>query len=466
RRLGVIYPYEILRMLEGSEEKQHPLHRDLRAGTFQELDLNERNQLVPVHRAYGENRAGVVVGILSHATTKIPEGMKRVWIASDPTMSMGALAEPECRRILSALELAEREQLPIEWLPVSAGARISMDSGTENLDWTARVLKKIVQFTQDGGQIHVIVAGVNVGAQSYWNAEATMLMHTKGILILTTEGSMVLTGKKALEYSGGVSAEDERGIGGFSRVMGPNGQAQYVARDLGEAYAILFNYYRYSYIVPGESAVRGFSTQDAKQRSILDSAYREATEDFKTVGEIFEDATNPGRKKPFAIREVMAALVDQDDTPLERFQHMRHAETAVVWDAHVGGIPVSLIGFESRPTPRRGRVPMDGPDTWMGGTLFPQSSKKVAWGINMASSSRPVVVLANLSGFDGSPESLRKLQLEMGAEIGRAVVNFQGAFVFVVIGRYHGGAYVVFSKALNPELTAFALEGTYASVIG
>jgi hypothetical protein len=38
----------------------------------------------------------------------------------------------------------------------------------------------------------------------------------------------------------------------------------------------------------------------------------------------------------------------------------------------------------------------------------------------------PAVILANLSGFDGSPESMRKLQLEYGAEIARAVVNFSG----------------------------------------
>ena len=50
------------------------------------------------------------------------------------------------------------------------------------------------------------------------------------------------------------------------------------------------------------------------------------------------------------------------------------------------------------------------------------------------------------------------LQLEYGAEIGRAVVNFQGPIVFVVISRYHGGAFVVFSKALNPRMTALAVE--------
>ena len=76
------------------------------------------------------------------------------------------------------------------------------------------------------------------------------------------------------------------------------------------------------------------------------------------------------------------------------------------------------------------------------------------------------MVLANLSGFDGSPESMRTLQLEYGAEIGRAIVNFEGPIVFCVISRYHGGAFVVFSKALNPTMTVLALEGSYASVLG
>jgi acetyl-CoA carboxylase carboxyltransferase component len=116
--------------------------------------------------------------------------------------------------------------------------------------------------------------------------------------------------------------------------------------------------------------------------------------------------------------------------------------------------------------PRRGFPPTDGPDTYTAGTLFPRSSKKTARAINAASGNRPLVVLANLSGFDGSPESMRKLQLEYGAEIGRAIVNFRGPIVFCVISRYHGGAFVVFSKALNPSMTVLALEGSFASVLG
>ena len=94
------------------------------------------------------------------------------------------------------------------------------------------------------------------------------------------------------------------------------------------------------------------------------------------------------------------------------------------------------------------------------------SSKKTARAINTASGNRPLVVLANLSGFDGSPESLRKMQLEYGAEIGRAIVNFAGPIVFCVVSRYHGGAFVVFSGALNDNMEVVAVEGSFASVIG
>jgi len=145
---------------------------------------------------------------------------------------------------------------------------------------------------------------------------------------------------------------------------------------------------------------------------------------------------------------------------------MADADTAVVLDARLGGHSVCVLGIESKPVPRPGFPPTDGPDTYTAGTLFPQSSRKAARAINAASGNRPVVVLANLSGFDGSPESMRKLQLEYGAEIGRAIVNFVGPIVFVVISRYHGGAFVVFSKRLNANMTVLALEGSFASVIG
>ena len=464
RQRGLIYPYEIIKMLT-------PALDDTRAefppGDFVEHDLDPEGHLVPVDRPYGQNKANIIVGVIRNFTTKYPEGMMRVMLLGDPSKDLGALAEPECQRIIAALDLAEEMGVPLEWFPISAGAKISMESGVENMDWIARVLRRLIEFTQAGCEVNLLVNGINVGAQPYWNAEATMLMHTRGILVMTPKAAMVLTGKRALEYSGSISAEDNQGIGGYDRIMGLNGQAQYWARDIDEACHILMRHYEHTYLAPGERFPRRAATIDPLDRDVQVHPHGNGQDNgFTRVGEIFSDQTNPARKKSFDIRKVMMAVVDQDHAPLERWPGMRAAEIAVIWDAHLGGYPVCLIGIESRPVPRLGFVPADGPDQWTAGTLFPLSSKKVARAINAASHNRPVVILANLSGFDGSPESMRKLQLEYGAEIGRAVVNFKGPMIFCVISRYHGGAYVVFSRALNQQLEVVALEGTYASVIG
>jgi acetyl/propionyl-CoA carboxylase alpha subunit/acetyl-CoA carboxylase carboxyltransferase component len=454
RRRGTVYPYELVPLLM----------RD--GGSFTEYDLDEDGRLVPVERAYGANSAGIVVGVVRTITDRYPEGMTRVVLLGDPTRALGAIAEPESVRIMRALDLAEEMAVPVEWLAVSAGAKISMDSGTENMDWISRVLRRLITFTQARGEVNVVVAGINVGAQPYWNAEATMLLHTRGILVMTPDSAMVLTGKQALDYSGGVSAEDNFGIGGYDRIMGPNGQAQYWAEDLAAACEVLFAHYEHTYVAPGERFPRQAPTTDPVDRDVRTYAHPTTNSDFRVVGDIFSMQTNPERKKPFDIRTVMRAVADQDHPPLERWADMADAQSAVVFDAHVGGYPVTILGIESRSLLRRGFLPADGPDQWTAGTLFPRSSKKLARALNAASGNRPVVVLANLSGFDGSPESLRNLQLEYGAEIGRSVVNFDGPIVFCVVSRYHGGAFVVFSGTLNDTMEVIAVEGSYASVIG
>ncbi|MER6945808.1 biotin carboxylase N-terminal domain-containing protein [Nonomuraea sp. NPDC000554] len=453
-RRGNVYPYELTGLLAGPE------------GGFVEHDLDEHGALVPVDRPKGKNSAAIIAGVVTTPTERHPEGVTRVVLLGDPTKALGALSEPECSRVIAALDLAERMRVPLEWFALSAGARISMTSGTENMDWVAAALKRIVTFTQDGGEINIVVAGITVGAQPYWNAEATMLMHTRGILVMTPDSTMVLTGKQALDFSGGVSAEDNFGIGGYDRVMGPNGQAQYWAPNLPAARDVLMAHYDHTYVVPGETTPRRAHTIDPVDRDVSEFPHAIAGSDFTTVGQIFSAEHNPDRKKPFDIRTVMRALSDQDHPVLERWAGMADADTSAVQDVHIGGRPVCLIGIESRSVPRRGFPPTDGPDTYTAGTLFPRSSKKTARAINSASGNRPLVVLANLSGFDGSPESMRKLQLEYGAEIGRAIVNFDGPIVFCVISRYHGGAFVVFSKALNPNMTVLALEGSFASVLG
>ena len=468
-RFGSPYPYEIVRLLT-QRDPVDGLPRD----SFEELDLEvgdatdgSDDRLVPVDREPANNTAHIVVGIITNHTPVVPEGVRRIALLSDPTQGLGNLAEPECRRIDAALAYALEHRIPVEWFAVSSGALIAMDSGTENMDWIALTLRRLIEFTQAGGEVNIVVTGINVGGQPYWNAEATMLNHTKGILVMNPASTMVLTGKQALDYSGAVSAADNFGIGGYDQVMGPNGQAQYWAPSFPEACALLLRHYELTYVVPGERFPRRRPTVDPVERDVQPSPHAElAASPFTTVGDVFSAELNPDRKQPFDMRSVMAAVADADSEPLERWKDLRDGDTSIVWDTTIGGFPVLLLGLESHTVARKGYVPADGPSSWTSGTLFPHSSRKTARAINAATGNRPLVVMANLSGFDGSPESMRRRQLEFGAEIGRAVTNFDGPIVFVVVSRYHGGAFVVFSKALNDSMEIAAVEGSFASVIG
>src|ERR1700730_8278779 len=109
---------------------------------------------------------------------------------------------------------------------------------------------------------------------------------------------MVLTGKQALDFSGGVSAEDNHGIGGYARVMGPNGQAQYWAPNLAAARDVLIRHYEHTYVATSETAPRRAATTDPVSRDITNSPHSHPDTDFTTVGEIFSVTVNPDRKKP------------------------------------------------------------------------------------------------------------------------------------------------------------------------
>ena len=162
---------------------------------------------------------------------------------------------------------------------------------------------------------------------------------------MTPDSAMVLTGKHSLDYSGGVSAEDNFGIGGYDRVMGPNGQAQYWAPNLTAACNKLFAHYDHTYVAQGERLPRRADSSDPRDRDVRSYPHVHPGSDFTTVGDIFSDEVNKERKKPFDIRTVMHSVVDQDHAVLERWAGMADADMTVVLDAHLGGYPVAVLGI-------------------------------------------------------------------------------------------------------------------------
>src|SRR5699024_964374 len=84
RRRDTIYPYELIDILAGPR------------GEFVEYDLEENGSLLPTDRPKGQNRSGIVVGVVTTPTARFPEGVTRVALLGDPTKALGALSEPEC----------------------------------------------------------------------------------------------------------------------------------------------------------------------------------------------------------------------------------------------------------------------------------------------------------------------------------------------------------------------------------
>src|SRR6185503_11020145 len=109
RRRGAAYPYELVPLLLRSHEAA--LGGTL--GSFTEYDLDDQGRLVVVERPFGKNTAGIVVGVVRTPTERYPEGMTRVALFGDPTRALGAVAEPECRRVLAALDLAQTMKVPV-----------------------------------------------------------------------------------------------------------------------------------------------------------------------------------------------------------------------------------------------------------------------------------------------------------------------------------------------------------------
>jgi hypothetical protein len=120
----------------------------------------------------------------------------------------------------------------------------------------------------------------------------------QGHPVMTPTGAMVLTGKQALDYSGGVSAEDNFGIGGYDRIMGPNGQAQYWAPTVADACRVLLRHYDHTYVAPGERFPRRAPPRPV-DRDVRASPHAGLERHrLRAVGDVFSDERTRSARSP------------------------------------------------------------------------------------------------------------------------------------------------------------------------
>lgn len=191
----------------------------------------------------------------------------------------------------------------------------------------------------------------------------------------------------------------------------------------------------------------------------------------------------PPQKEPYDVRWLIAGKQDEEGFlpglfDKDSFQETLSgwARTVVVGRARLGGIPVGVIGVETRSV--ENVIPADpaNPDsteqvsTEAGQVWYPNSAFKTAQAINDFNHGEqlPLIILANWRGFSGGQRDMYNEVLKYGSYIVDALVKFeQPIFVYIPpFGELRGGSWVVVDPTINENMMEmYADEDSRAGVL-
>lgn len=369
--------------------------------------------------------------------------------------SKGSITLKECAKINAALKYASEHKIPVDWFSCSYGVDISMNQGVEGLDASSSTAREIIKASiHCSVPINIVIDLPNVGAQAYWDAIATILFETNGVIIMTENGSMTLTGHKALtlalqskihsmdinEKAQKFFPEGLQNLGGYKDIYGPSGEAMAVAKDTKAACEILLRHHYYSY-----SNANGKMIEPRFKKTPQNNDSDEAI----LIKEIKKIQTG---YKGDRIKILECLRNPESPPPIQWWKEIQtpsnpHLEHTIIEEMVIGKRPTLVI---FTPT----------------GPLAPVDAVTIAKGIYKANGRMPVLIIGNLTGFNSDPEAMKNIQLFSGASIIKAIVDHKGPIIVANLGTLVGGTYVIFSKQLNPFLRIIAVEGAKFQVIG
>lgn len=138
------------------------------------------------------------------------------------------------------------------------------------------------------------------------------------------------------------------------------------------------------------------------------------------------------------------------------------AKTVVVGRARLGGIPVGVIGVETRTVENITPADPANPDSIeqitseAGGVWYPNSAYKTAQAMQDFNNGEklPLMILANWRGFSGGQRDMYNEVLKYGSYIVDALVKYeQPVFVYIPpLGELRGGSWVVVDPTINPQM--------------
>ncbi|KFA48248.1 hypothetical protein S40293_07364 [Stachybotrys chartarum IBT 40293] len=468
--------------------------------SYTELVLDDKDTLEEVKRDPGTNTCGMVGWVFRARTPEYPDGRRFIVVANDITYKIGSFGPKEDNFFHKCTELARKLGIPRIYLSANSGARLGLadeimpffkvawndaekqDSGFRYLyldDKTRQRFKDDViteEVSEDGEKRHKIVtivgqedglgveclrgSGLIAGATSraYHDIFTVTLVTCRSVGIgaylvrlgqraIQIEGQpIILTGAPALNNLLGREVYTSNLQLGGTQIMYKNGVSHMTAED---------DFAGVSKIVEWMSFVPEKRNGPVPVSPSMDDWDRDVT-------------YRPPQKQPYDVRWMIGGRTADDGTfesglfDKDSFVETLGgwARTVVVGRARLGGIPLGVIGVETRSVENITPADPANPDSIeqvsneAGGVWYPNSAFKTAQAINDFNNGEqlPLMILANWRGFSGGQRDMYNEVLKYGSFIVDALVKFeQPIFVYIPPhGELRGGSWVVVDPTINP----------------
>lgn len=509
--MGTTYVYdfpELFRQATLSEWKKHPkLKAPKDIFTSLELITDDSDELTAVEREPGSNKIGMVGFKVTAKTPEYPRGRHFIIVANDITHKIGSFGPEEDKYFNKCTELARKLGIPRIYLSANSGARIGIadelvplykvawndesnpEKGFKYLYLTAEDMKAIKEsdspdtvvterIVEEGKERYVIKSiigaedglgveclkgsGLIAGATSraYKDIFTITLVTCRSVGIgaylvrlgqraIQIEGQpIILTGAPAINKLLGREVYSSNLQLGGTQIMYRNGVSHLTASDDLAGVEKILEWLSY---VPAKRGmpVPTLPSEDPWDRDI----------DYY-----------PPKSEPYDVRWMIEGKeVENGEFESGLFDKGSFQETlsgwakgVVVGRARLGGIPIGVIGVETRTMDNLLPADPANPDSAefmiqeAGQVWYPNSAFKTAQAINDFNNGEqlPLMILANWRGFSGGQRDMYNEVLKYGSFIVDALVDFkQPIFTYIPpTGELRGGSWVVVDPTINSEM--------------
>ncbi len=341
--------------------------------------------------------AGLVTGI------GVINGVECMISANDPTVKGGSQSPTTVAKALRAMEIAERNRLPLVSMTESGGADLTKQADVFNAGGAS--FRNITRLSAAGIPTITLVFGSSTAGGAY-------VPGMSDYVVLQKDAARVYLGGPPLVKMAIDEDADDETLGGALMHAQVSGLGDYLALDELDALRIgrdIVGHLNWRKRGPGPARVATPPRYDAEELLGIASA------DVKV---------------PFEAREVIARVVDGSE--FEEFKPL-YGSTLVTGWAHVNGYPVGILANN--------------------GILFSEEAHKGAQFIQLCDRLEiPLLFLQNITGFMVGTKYERGGIIKDGAKLINAVSNCGVPKITVMIGASYGaGNYGMAGRAYDPR---------------